>query len=366
MPTGPYYRTTDELWPNGARKTSIQQTWYRTGAFANHRAPLPYIKKYAKAFTEGSDAPNLTAGYHAFSDPPHQWSNWRDDVHNRCYAKFVAKTQSAAAQIGASLGERKQSIDMIEKRLRQIGRAAKSLKRGRFYEFLRELGILPSRWVPRRSDPKRAADLWLEYWFGWSPLLSDIYQACIVLQSPVPQLIKARAREVCGAIPVLDLSSWGSVFCTEHKLYGVLREQMGARVTVSNPNLWRANELGLVNPVSIAWELVPFSFVVDWFIPIGQFIDSWTDFFGLTVEEPYTTETRYYESSYRAFYTSTGDTFLQDNGRGFRFERYTAINGPAVRLRPWRGLSMTRAATAMSITIQQLHNLASTPRWSYR
>jgi hypothetical protein len=31
--------------------------------------------------------------------------------------------------------------------------------------------------------------------------------------------------------------------------------------------------LGLTNPLNVAWELVPFSFVVDWFIPIGSFFD---------------------------------------------------------------------------------------------
>jgi hypothetical protein len=34
-----------------------------------------------------------------------------------------------------------------------------------------------------------------------------------------------------------------------------------------------ASELGLTNPLAVAWELVPFSFVVDWALPIGSFLN---------------------------------------------------------------------------------------------
>jgi hypothetical protein len=30
--------------------------------------------------------------------------------------------------------------------------------------------------------------------------------------------------------------------------------------------------VGLLDPASVAWELLPYSFVVDWFIPIGQYL----------------------------------------------------------------------------------------------
>jgi hypothetical protein len=32
--------------------------------------------------------------------------------------------------------------------------------------------------------------------------------------------------------------------------------------------------LGLTNPALVAWELVPFSFVVDWALPIGDWLSS--------------------------------------------------------------------------------------------
>jgi hypothetical protein len=32
--------------------------------------------------------------------------------------------------------------------------------------------------------------------------------------------------------------------------------------------------LGLTNPLAIAWELVPFSFVLDWLVPVGTWLQS--------------------------------------------------------------------------------------------
>lgn len=356
MSTGPFEKTETTLWPNGKRKTSKYQKWYRSGK-NTRRVPLYYRMEYDETPSFGVDSPNTRAGGSGVA-VPYQWGRDRDDVHNRCYAKFVAKTQAAASQIGASLGERRQTIGMMEKRAWQLIQAARYLKRGYPLLFFQELGVVPQRWMPKRSDPKKAADLWLEWHFGWEPLYEDIYNACVILQSPVPQLIKVRCRS--QTIPVqidysFQMQEWGA----DETLDGIIREQMGARISVSNPNLWRATQLGLTNPASILWELVPYSFVVDWFIPVGAFLGSWTDLWGLTVGDPYTTLTRFYKGRYQMYTKSGGNRIYspEEVGIGFVMERSTSISGPVVNIRPWKGLSVTRAATAIALCIQQLRSL---------
>jgi len=55
--------------------------------------------------------------------------------------------------------------------------------------------------------------------------------------------------------------------------------------------------LGLLNPVAVLWEVVPLSFVVDWFIPIGTYLASldamagvsiWTSWESLQANTEYT------------------------------------------------------------------------------
>jgi hypothetical protein len=50
---------------------------------------------------------------------------------------------------------------------------------------------------------------------------------------------------------------------------------------VKSESLTRLKQLGLANPAAIAWELVPFSFVFDWFVPVGEFLNAVTGTFGL-------------------------------------------------------------------------------------
>jgi hypothetical protein len=48
--------------------------------------------------------------------------------------------------------------------------------------------------------------------------------------------------------------------------------------------------MGVVNPLSIAWEVIPFSFVVDWFIPVGQVLEACTATMGLSFVDSWTSE----------------------------------------------------------------------------
>lgn len=35
-----------------------------------------------------------------------------------------------------------------------------------------------------------------------------------------------------------------------------------------------AANTGIINPLAVAWEVIPYSFVVDWFLPVGNFLNS--------------------------------------------------------------------------------------------
>jgi hypothetical protein len=65
------------------------------------------------------------------------------------------------------------------------------------------------------------------------------------------------------------------------KLDGHARVTCDARVVVTDPSLAFSSEIGLTNPAGLAWELLPYSFVVDWFIPIGGWLNGLTDTIGL-------------------------------------------------------------------------------------
>lgn len=354
--TGPFNKSYTEYWTGstGNRKRYDQYTWWRNGP--GRKVPHPLTQVRSIASNRDTDCRNARAGYYAGNTSvPAPWATARTDVHNRAYSKYVDQARGTSSQLGATAAEWGQSSDMLERRLQQLYRAMRALRRGRPYQFFEELGMLHKmpRRLPRRSDPKKAGDLWLEWHFGWVPLTGDVYDSVQVLQKPIPTLVKVKARAVSGKL------WWDNSYTladrrVEDLLDGRCKEEIGARVRVSNPNLHLANSLGLVNPVSVLWEVVPFSFVVDWFIPVGQFIESWTDTLGLTIEEPYTTESREYHSKFQEYVKSTGaPNGPLKEGRGWRVVRTTTITGPTLALRPWKAPSLTRAATAISLLLQQ-------------
>jgi hypothetical protein len=121
---------------------------------------------------------------------------------------------------------------------------------------------------------------------------------------------------------------------------------------VSNPNLYLASQLGFVNPAAIAWELVPFSFVVDWFVNVGEFLNNFTDLWGLTVTDPYTSILCTGVGQFSGLWNS--DPGYSVTYTNVYCSRSTSLSGAALRVRPWKGVSPVRAATAISLLVQQL------------
>lgn len=76
-----------------------------------------------------------------------------------------------------------------------------------------------------------------------------------------------------------------------------MRVSRSATVEISNPNGWLRERAGLNNPAAVAWDLVPWSFVVNMFVNTGQLVNSITDFVGLSF--PSSSITTRYDLNYR-------------------------------------------------------------------
>jgi hypothetical protein len=123
---------------------------------------------------------------------------------------------------------------------------------------------------------------------------------------------------------------------------------MAVDVRVDNPNLHLAQQLGFINPLSVAWELVPFSFVVDWFGNVGQVLASFSDFAGLSQVNPRTTT---FQKTTKLTQTYTG---YVANHESVYVTRITSIVGPVLIRSQWKGISPVRGLTACSLLLQAL------------
>lgn len=213
--------------------------------------------------------------------------NMNGDVINKAsalqaatYDKFWNKVH-ARANVGISAFEGKKSFAMVAARSLQLVRALKAVDAGRVKDAWRHLSVDLS--ASNRARPNIRRELstnWLEYTFGWVPLIQDIYSACQVLQQDFDVFRGAAS----STMPYYyNFDDGGSRFSVAYSCKYYYR----AKVRVTNPNLLLANQLGVLNPAHIAWDAVPFSFVVDWFVPVGKFVQSWTNGVGLELISPF-------------------------------------------------------------------------------
>lgn len=295
----------------------------------------------------------------------------RDMVINMARNKFV-QGLSDRVLTAVNYAERKQSFGMLSRRAKQVGRIADFIRGGEFSRVHYEIALrnrYSSSWVKRsekwvkkwtqrrRSNPGRyrrsgaAADAFLEYAFGWSPLLKDIVVATEVLSNTPSGVIKgASARLVAQR---LSLQTGGT---TRIETTLTFQAQMGAQVSVDNPNLWLANQLGLLDVAGTAWELIRFSFLIDYIFNVNQFLSQWTDFSGLKLQYPWSTVTTRDGACKVKYYYSPGNE-LECVTTYSSHRRYLGIPGVVLSVQPYNPLNPFRAGVSISLLLQKLRNL---------
>jgi hypothetical protein len=197
-----------------------------------------------------------------------------DDVNYPPFSDVTPKLlegwRASSFDLGVAIGEGKESAEMIIGRLTDIAKAASALRKRNLGGALRHLSHVPRR--NRRNAAALLGDstnllssVWLELQYGWIPLIKDIGAAAEMIKlKPTSSRVKARSSNRGGAHPATGFlpPSRLQLFNNDRRLQQVV-------IVSNNPTF--IERLGLTDPQSIVWELTPFSFVVDWFSPIGDY-----------------------------------------------------------------------------------------------
>lgn len=277
---------------------------------------------------------------------------------NKSWSRLMESIKGDTSELGTTAAEGREAFEMVGKRAMGLFRAYRYLRGGNFRRALNELSVDPKR--KHRSKTRNAAHeasaLWLEYWFGWSPTVNDMHNTALVLASePILAQVRATGSSRVSLPPATTVVDSGGDYrrvCTES---GFVLMKQGCTVEVENPNLFLGNRLGLINPASIAWELVPFSFVVDWFVKFGDCLSGFTDLAGLRVTKPYST--MFVKTRCEGIYGRQTPTTIPAHiawPSCIGQHRQTSLLRP-VPLIPkisYFGTSTTRAATAVSLLTQ--------------
>jgi hypothetical protein len=126
---------------------------------------------------------------------------------------------------------------------------------------------------------------------------------------------------------------------------------------ITHPNIVLFEELGLVNLASVAWELTPASFIVDWVLNVGTILEQLTTFSGKRLISGYLSYKRVYteDCSARAFYPNnfgiklSGDVVARCMNYQMDFERVPFKTQPLIKPMFSNGLNPKRIFDAASI-----------------
>jgi len=252
-----------------------------------------------------------------YLSPPDVWAEDLDNIRSKSITEARNKLRKGQVQVGNNLGEANQVVRMITENTKRVIGAYNSLKRGNYALALKHLELSPKMILSGHTLSKK----WLELQYGWLPLISDIHDGTKLLCDYVDpgKPAKMEVKVVKNQKLERDFGFvQGQRFETRWKCVGTAKCGLVAKVTC--PALVGADMFGLLNPLSIAWELTPFSFILDWFIPIGNVLDSLSATAGLEFGSGYITVTD--QQNFSASLASFSPGSILDRGH-FAVGNYT-------------------------------------------
>lgn len=182
-------------------------------------------------------------------------------VRNDAITDFYDQVRQAESNIALTLGEARESSKML--------RAFSSLDK--IISLARR-----ARRTVTRNPSLLISNVWLSMKYGWLPLYNDVWNYLNwqywTWSAGAP--ITGNARRVVHSRvygPFAGLVSVSRGLVTGKTIY---KCRVGCRVGVQNSDLYNLTRVTSLNPLSIAWELTPFSFVVDWFVDVGGYLQN--------------------------------------------------------------------------------------------
>lgn len=247
--------------PRTANRQEVRRT-FATGDYGNYR-------------------PGYAAGY--FTDH----SSMMAATEQEAIQKVQLKVKNETFNVGVFLGELPETQRFFVDVGKALFKSYKAVRRG-------DLKTLHRMWFPRyKREPyrgrygkpitdsygnivvkpivDRAAKMDLAWRYAVSPMINDLDSAFkeLYARSQSKVRIMRSSASATGRFYYSEVSPFGlqSSKAASWKKTATLYYSVNTKV-----DGWK--RLGLLNPLAVLWELVPLSFVLDWFVPVGRYLSS--------------------------------------------------------------------------------------------
>lgn len=210
------------------------------------------------------------------------------DNRNTAISRLGQRSGQQINNVAQDVVQMSQMTRMVSNSAKRIAEAVHNTRKGNFAGAARSLWGGGTPRYRKKGGPKSGDSLannWLEFQYGWKPLLQDVKGAAESLarfnlaSDSVVNVVRSSASST--RVQAIDLFLDG-ISAGKAMAFTKTDIRFGARYVVSSPGLAFFQQTGFTNPLNLAWEVLPFSFVVDWFLPIGQYLESQSQWQGLS------------------------------------------------------------------------------------
>lgn len=210
-------------------------------------------------------------------------SGRRLNLDNKVKQKVLERVNESSVNLAVALAEGNQSLDMIVSMMTRLSKAYSAARSGNFKQAAAALGVKLRGPGASGRNPFASGQVdaiargWLELQYGWLPLLSDIQGAV----EDYHKQFRERQEYVTFKYKsqVIEQDSFSETTGQWKEFLDVTSRtaQLDTSCIVKmrrteNASLRRLSELGFTNPAMVVWEKVPFSFLIDYLVPIGTYL----------------------------------------------------------------------------------------------
>lgn len=221
-------------------------------------------------------------------------------LSDRALGKLQDKIRGKGPNMALIFAERAQTAALLIDSMKRIGKMMLGLKRGNLSSIASFFG----------DNPKAFASTWLAYQYGVKPLISDVNSILAALDAEKAIQFDEIAVSTTTTSEKFSYQSYKKAFVDDIDVVKSVTVKYKVCMRVDSPGVRVLSELGMTNPLSITWELIPFSFVADWFVKIGEYLDRTHAIDGMSVVYLQKTTVVKQTSSCKRTFNSNGD----DNG----------------------------------------------------
>lgn len=307
------------------------------------------------------------------------------NLQNGVYTDLRLKVKDQKVNLGQAWAERRMTAGLLADTLTRVAKSYQYLRKGNWKAAQRQLTRkrnerhvalmkrkYPLSWDKMLSKPasawKQAPASWLEFQYGWRPLFFDVMGSIEAVQTFLePEdwmvTVKAGRKEEREIRDLKDNAKY--LVQLNFQAEGKTFRGVFARVDYHPSDLFLSRlsaNTGLTNPALLAWELMPYSFVIDWGVQVGDWISSMDATQYMQFAYGSVTDRRELDlviSPVDARYGANGavTSWIPDKGslRKFELHRKTLSSWPLARAPRFKDpTSLTHVANGLSLLTEAL------------